>query len=241
MNNINYLDFLAEMGISSAHPGGFSLTRSILEREQIKPHHHVLDAGCGTGKTSEYLANHFQCHVSALDLHPIMLEKAKKRFDHEQLNIHLVQGNVENLPFDSGQFDWIIAESVTAFTNIPQTLHEYYRVLKPDGILIDLEMTGDTSLSEEDRRTIQTLYGISQVLTQDEWTQSFHDSGFNDLRIHKGETFLEESSQSLEKMELSGFHMETLKVELLEVWLDHIELMKKYNQVLDCRVYRAKK
>ena len=46
----DYLDLLAYFGIGGAHPGGFNLTQSILEAENIQPTEAVLDVGCGRGK-----------------------------------------------------------------------------------------------------------------------------------------------------------------------------------------------
>lgn len=45
-------------------------------------------------------------------------------------------GSLEELPFPQDFFDFIVAESTTGFTDIKKTIAEYFRVLKPGGILI---------------------------------------------------------------------------------------------------------
>lgn len=87
------------------------------------------------------------------------------------MSIPVFQGSIEKLPFPDQSFDIVIAESVTAFTNISKTLNEYYRVLKPNGILIDLDMTAEGPLSNEEKDQICTVYGMDNILTENEWLQ----------------------------------------------------------------------
>ncbi|MBL5792479.1 class I SAM-dependent methyltransferase [Bacillus sporothermodurans] len=74
----SYQDTLAYYGVGGAHPGGLSLTKQIFHNENITHTTKILDAGCGTGQTSAYLAEMYKCDVTALDIHPVMIEKAKK-------------------------------------------------------------------------------------------------------------------------------------------------------------------
>lgn len=242
MKQQSYLDFLAQMGISSAHPGGFVLTKAILDREALTSEIEVLDVGCGTGRTSEYIANTYHSHVTALDAHPVMLEKAAKRFEKCPYPIKLVEGNVEELPFSDNSFDMIIAESVTAFTNIPVTLSEYYRVLKPGGKLIDIEMTSEMKLIPEAIEEIKQLYGTKQVLTESEWTELFGKIGYTNLVSYKGENLDKNAEKPEANVDASQFlFSETLDLENFKVWLNHVTLMNKYQNVLKYRVYRANK
>lgn len=52
VEDMNYFELLAWLGIGSSHPGGFPATKLNLETIQIKPEDYVLDAGCGSGLTS---------------------------------------------------------------------------------------------------------------------------------------------------------------------------------------------
>ena len=179
----NYLDLVANFGIGGAHPGGFSLTQSILENETIQPYESVLDIGCGTGQTAAFLAQRFQCQVTAVDNHPIMLKKARERFESIDSPILVIEGDAQNLKLTDNSFDLIIAESVISFTTISKTLNELSRVLKSGGRLILIEMTAEQSLSEEIRKKASSLYGINEILNEQEWKSKLQQAGFTQIEI----------------------------------------------------------
>lgn len=80
MKSSKYLNFLSQFGVGGAHPGGLSLTMDVLRKEQINESSYVLDVGCGTGQTAAYLASRFGAKVTGIDIHPLMVEKAKKEW-----------------------------------------------------------------------------------------------------------------------------------------------------------------
>lgn len=238
----SYLDFLAELGVSSAHPGGFILTKAILDREVISQDSVVLDVGCGTGRTSVYIAETYNCKVTALDAHPIMLQKAKERFKKSTKHIELIDGNVESLPFDDNTFDIVIAESVTAFTNIPVSLKEYQRVLKNNGLLIEVEMTSEEKLSSESEKEIKSLYDVTQVLTEENWLAAIKSAGFSEISSYRGVDLDEETAKPEANLDAASFlFSKSINIESFQIWLEHMSLMKKYQDVLQYRVYRGKK
>lgn len=242
MGEQSYLDFIAQLGVSSAHPGGFILTKAILDREDISKDSNILDVGCGTGRTSEYIANTYHCRVTALDNHPIMLEKAKARFKKSGHSITLIDGNVEKLPFPDETFDLVIAESVTAFTHIPVSLKEYNRVLKEDGLLIEVEMTSEQPLTSHAKSEIKQLYDIKQVLTEEDWYNVLRDAHFDNIQSFKGTDFDKLTAMPEANIDVSNFMVsEGFNLDTFQIWLNHVSLMRKYQNVLQYRVYRALK
>lgn len=181
----DYLDLLAYFGIGGAHPGGFDLTESILQAENIQPREAVLDVGCGTGQTAAFLAERFDCQVTAIDKHPIMVEKAEERLKNNNPPIQLIEGDAENLRFANDSFDLAIAESVIVFTNITKTLHELARVLKNTGRMIIIEMTAEQNLPKALKKEIRNLYGIREVLTEEEWIWKLQQAGFTKIETIK--------------------------------------------------------
>lgn len=183
MTKLSYLDRLAEYGISGAHPGGLALTQGLLRNENITANTALLDVGCGTGQTAAYIAGHYPCKVTAADINPMMLEKARQNFAGYKLDIALVRANVMDLPFHKHSFDIILAESVTVFTNPRKTLREYYRVLKPGGILLEVEATALSPLTRDETGDFRRVLGIEWMPTADEWCQMFQEAGFSMVRV----------------------------------------------------------
>lgn len=183
MEKTAYLDLLAQYGVNCAHPGGFLLTKKLLERENITRETALLDVGCGTGLTSAYIGTRYPCSVTAVDINPLMLEKAEENFKKYHLNIPLIRADVMDLPFHKNSFDIILAESVTIFTKIHRTLREYYRVLKPEGILLDVEVTAIEPLTKDEAEEFQSVLGINYLPTKDDWCKMFREAGFSDVRV----------------------------------------------------------
>ena len=183
--NYTYLDCLAIFGVGGAHPGGLQLTKELLSREKIDETKSILDAGCGTGQTSAYIAEQYRCNVTSLDCNKIMLDKARQRFSSLHLPIEVKQGSTENLPFDEGLFDIILSESVISFTDVSLTIPEFKRVLKPNGVLLAIEMVLEKSLSEEELKPIVDFYGVSQLLTENEWYNFFQKANFKQVTVEK--------------------------------------------------------
>ncbi len=183
MEKMTYLDRLAKYQVNGAHPGGLALTSEILRNENIKPDTTLLDVGCGTGQTAVYIAKRHSCKITAVDINPEMLKKARQKLLDYSLDIPLIQADAMDLPFPRCSFDIVLAESVTIFTNIRKTLPEYCRVLKSGGILLEIEATALVPLSWNEFNDFQTVLGIEQLPTKEQWRQMFRDAGFSETRV----------------------------------------------------------
>ncbi len=231
-----YLDCLASFGVGGAHPGGLQLSKSILAREYIDQETLILDVGCGTGQTSAYIAEKYRCSVTSLDSNNTMLEKAKQRFLSSNLAIDIMYGNVENLPFSDGLFDFVLSESVTSFTDASQTTKEFKRVLKPNGVLLAIEMVLEDSLSDEELKTIVDFYGVSQLLTEFDWYNLFNKAGFKKISLEKFEQqFNDNDIDTAPDFLLS----ENIDDKLLEILEKHEHLTKTYKDKLAFRIFRC--
>jgi ubiquinone/menaquinone biosynthesis C-methylase UbiE len=99
-----------------------------------KPGEHALDAGCGTGIYTAWLAS-AGLEVTGVDLDPRMLVAAAKKAP----GATLVEGNVTRLPFDDGAFDLTLAVTLFCFLDEPErkaAARELLRVTRPGGRVV---------------------------------------------------------------------------------------------------------
>ncbi|NHN33687.1 class I SAM-dependent methyltransferase [Paenibacillus agricola] len=175
---MSYLKMLSQFGAGSAHPGGFAATLTQLQHFHIPKESKILEVGCGTGRTSCFLSlNGYS--ITAMDIQPEMLIKAKKRAEAQGLQVDFVEGDIGSIPFESNQFDVILAESVTNFAEASTALSEYYRVLKPGGTLYDRELIEAKPIPSPMKSTLLDFFGFKQLASLDEWTAIFNKANFN--------------------------------------------------------------
>ncbi|WP_159885075.1 class I SAM-dependent methyltransferase [Paenibacillus puerhi] len=238
---MQYLDMLTRLGIGSAHPGGFAATLEQLERYPLPKGTRILEVGCGTGRTSCYLARQgFQ--VTGLDLRPDMLAKAAARSSAEQLEVQWVQGDITDLPFDDGTFDVVLAESVTSFASIPAALGEYYRVLSPEGTLYDREVAAFPSMSAESREKLSEFFGFNQLFTLDDWEAALSTSRFVRYELLERSLFQEHLGEDqINHPDMLQFAdgMAFLDPTLWETSMRHDELIEQHKTQLGYTLIRA--
>jgi ubiquinone/menaquinone biosynthesis C-methylase UbiE len=98
----------------------------------------VLEVGVGTGKNLPYYPE--DLNVTAIDLSPRMLERARARAANIGSAVELLEMDVQQLDFPDQYFDTIFATFV--FCSVPDPvagLRELKRVCKPAGRLFLLE------------------------------------------------------------------------------------------------------
>ncbi len=125
----------------------FGITRTLndyLEKIDylgLKGYNNILDAGCGMGQWSLALSK-VNASVNGVDISSSRLLIAKELMRKNNIsNVNLQFSSLESMPYADNTFDGIFCYSVIMFTDIPKTLKEFYRVLKPNGkiyIMTDL-------------------------------------------------------------------------------------------------------
>ena len=238
--NFSYTDVLAEFGIGSAHPGGFILTKELLHTLQLKIEDHVLDCGCGTGQSSSYIKSTFDCSVTAIDAHPIMVEKARNRFNAEDQVINLIEGSIEEMPFADHSFDLLVSESVAVFTDVDRTLAEYSRVIKPGGILLLNEMVLLEHLDTTAQKKIMDMYQIEQLFYTDEWLKRLSKAGITSIQSCIASPISSLIKQQ-EDRENDFFPSEDINPIFHEMLAKHQQLSKNYASKLGFILIIAKK
>ena len=100
--------------------------------------HRVLEVGVGTGKNLRYYPNDIE--ITAVDLSPRMLRRARRQNEMLGMDARLMEMDVQKLAFQDNCFDTVVATFV--FCSVPdpvEGLKELHRVCKPDGRLFAIE------------------------------------------------------------------------------------------------------
>jgi ubiquinone/menaquinone biosynthesis C-methylase UbiE len=148
----------------------------------------VLDLGCGAGHASFAVAP-FAGEVVAFDLTRAMLDvTAAAAREHRLSNIRTMQGSVEELPFASQRFDFVVSRySAHHWNDVPRALQEVKRVLRPGGQVCFIDLTGAPSpVLDTHLQSVELARGPSHVrsYTRSEWLSFFQAASF-DARIEQ--------------------------------------------------------
>jgi SAM-dependent methyltransferase len=101
----------------------------------IPPGTRVLDVACGTGNLAIPVAR-VGARVSGVDIAPNLLEQARARAAAEKLDITFKEGDAEQLPYEDGQFDFIVTMFGAMFAPRPELVaSELIRVCRPGGTI----------------------------------------------------------------------------------------------------------
>ncbi len=102
-------------------------------------HGRVLELGCGTGNVQCALARDASAPFAVgLDLSWQMLQHTQCKADHAGVQVRLLRGNAQTLPFPAASFDTLLATFPSEYIVAPATLAEARRVLRRGGRLIIL-------------------------------------------------------------------------------------------------------
>ncbi|MBW3629895.1 MAG: methyltransferase domain-containing protein [Gemmatimonadetes bacterium] len=166
-------------------PGGEALYRQIALQTELSRDQVVLDAACGRGLSTEFLAASYGVETHGFDPDPALVEEAERRTRgtaHADL-LHFQDGDLDNLPYQDGIFDLAIGEVGLASSVHPaQAIRELTRVTRPMGwvVLVQLIWTGDV---DEARREILVEYLGARPLLLVEWKQLLRQAGVVDLHV----------------------------------------------------------
>jgi sarcosine/dimethylglycine N-methyltransferase len=158
------------------HFGGLAAVETLAARARIGPGMHVLDVCSGVGGPARFLAHHYGCRVSGLDLTESRHRAALRLTRMVGLD-HLVDfhhGDAQDMPFADATFDVVIGQE--AFAHVPdkaRLIGECARVAKPGGRIAFTDIVRRESLPQDAlerlRRemtflTLESLEGYGRLL-----------------------------------------------------------------------------
>ena len=174
------------------------------EVAKIKASDRVLDAGCGIGGSSIFLAERIGCNVTGISLSERQISHAR-RLVHEKK----VEGKVEfeimdycatSFPGESFDIVWG-CESICYADDKEQFIKEAYRLLKPGGRLVVADGFV-TKFENNDHPTIKNWtdgWQVNYLESPERFQQFMHAAGFKDVSYRDISKYTAHSSQRLYK------------------------------------------
>ena len=181
--------FMAVIGKRVIHPGGRASTESLLARAGITEGTRVLDVGCGVATTAVEIARRCGAQVTAVDISPLMLERAEDNVRAAGVadRVTVGHGDILGLDVGDGAFDVVIAEAVTMFVDRRRAAAELVRVAKPGGRVLATEFFWRSRPSEEARQIFlgQVCPGL-EFDTVEDWVQIYEAAGLGAIETETG-------------------------------------------------------
>ncbi len=203
-------------------PGGLMLTQRLVDYCNFTHGAVVLDIGCGTGITVEYLRNIRGLYALGIDLSLVLVQCGKER----TADLQLIQSSAENMSFNDHSIDGVLAEcSLSVIPNVNKVLSEINRILVPKGKLAitDLYIQDTSGYAEADHSSgIMTYSEISELMQQ----QGFHILVFEDQSPLLREfvaRFIMENGSIEELWECTGMDKDDKRIKRIGYYLMIVE------------------
>ncbi len=165
----------------------------------------AIELGCGTGYVSSWMIRR-GATVVGIDNSEQQLATARRLAQEHGMQLELIHGNAETVPYPDGSFDFAISEYGAAIWADPYVwIPEAHRVLRPGGELVFLGnhpfvmLTQDWS--SDDPATLQLMnpyFGMHRIDWDDgddrgtefnlpisDWMRLFDDVGFDVVAYHE--------------------------------------------------------
>ena len=154
---------------------------------QIPAGGRVLEIAPGPGYFCIELAKLGNFQITGLDISKSFVQIARRNAQAAGLQIDFREGNASALPFEDASFDFTFCQA--AFKNFSQpvmAIAEMYRVLRPGGTAVIVDMRNDASAQDIERE----LKGM-HLRRMDEWMTSHHfqANAFKNRLWHCGNEF----------------------------------------------------
>jgi arsenite methyltransferase len=169
----------------------------LVEYARLSPGQRVLDIACGTGLATMAAARFIgdAGRVVGIDIADRFLDVAKEKAISSGLsNIEYRAGDAEELQFNDNYFDAVIcASSIFYFRDISKALHEWFRVLKPGGVVAftsfgermwqPILISLGECLSRYDGQPPPFVFFIERTNTSEKCRELLNGAGFKEIEV----------------------------------------------------------
>ena len=150
----------------------------------------VLDAGAGNGDVAIYMARK-GLKIEAIELVDMHVGWAKANVKRKHLDgqIEVSQGDYEKLEFDNETFDGAYTMETLVHAGDPnQAMREFYRVLKPGGVVTHVEYEHDMDNNPVGRRAMSRINAYAHMPAFEQFPlgairRSLENVGFQNVEV----------------------------------------------------------
>ena len=155
-------------------PGGLALTARAVDYCAFAPGADLVDVGCGTGITVEFLRDTYGLNAIGVDPSAVILERGRQR----NPDLPLLQGSGEQLPLAAGTMDGIVVEcALSVMADKQKALAEFNRILVPGGRLIVTDLYARAAAANGAMGLPPTSC-LAGMTTREDWFSELEDRGF---------------------------------------------------------------
>ncbi|MEY4934857.1 MAG: hypothetical protein RIS64_1216 [Bacteroidota bacterium] len=207
------------------------LTEVMADMAQVQAGDRVLDAGCGVGGSSIWLAENRSAIVTGIALPPRQIIDCQKNAHHKKVqNVDFQVADFTKTPFESEQFDVVwTCESLCHAEQKIDFYREAFRLLKRGGRLIIAEYCRTTRpLPNEGEALLKNwLHGwaILDIDTIEEHRLNMESVGFQDIAFKDIKKNMHTSLRNVHRMSAQ--------------WLPLARILNKIGLVSDTRIGNA--
>jgi ubiquinone/menaquinone biosynthesis C-methylase UbiE len=185
-----------------------NMNRALAELAGIQSGERVLDAGCGLGSASFWLAEHRRAQVTGINIVASQIADCQKFAKKKAAqNVVFLQADFCKMPFSENTFDVVWAcESVCHAADKSAFYGEAFRVLKPGGRLVMAEyMRAARPASPEGERLLAAWlhpWAIPDIETAAEHRAHALSAGFQQIEIKDATANVRVSLRNLHEISL---------------------------------------
>ena len=193
------LDKLAQTGVDTSiltvellqhhdqdHFGGLAATDALAHHAKINESTHVLDLCCGLGGPARYLAYHYGCRVTGVDMNTDRLAGAVRLTERTKLQDRVLFHHADALQTGLADETFDVIVSQEAFCHIPNKkalITECARLLKPDGRIVYTDILARSSMTNEIRSRLETEMVFSELSTSEQYCHLLEEKGCEVIEV----------------------------------------------------------